>query len=355
MAASNVALAREQVRTGYPPSSLRYDWLIACLLVLGACGGYVDLWAHTHVPKLETFFTPWHAVLYGSFVLRAAALTWVAVINHRKGYAWTRSMPRGYGLALLGAGIYLIGGVGDMLWHIFFGVEKSVEALLSPTHLILALGSVLISLGPLRSAWQRAQARELRGWRELGPLLLALLALLTEFMFFSTYADPFVTPWSAVSVQSSSQLAYLTQALGISGILVQSALLMGPLLLVVKRWRLPAGALTLVLTLLQVFVSVPGDTYYLLPVAFLTGVGADLLLFWLRPSAEQETAFRLFAFLLPVLLYLLYFLDLNILRGVAWSIHLWMGSIVLAGIVGLFLSFLLLPPSSMGAKGPPDA
>jgi hypothetical protein len=30
--------------------------------------------------------------------------------------------------------------------------------------------------------------------------------------------------------------------------------------------------------------------------------------------------------------------------GTTWSIHLWLGSCILAGIVGLLLSYLLVPP-----------
>jgi len=29
--------------------------------------------------------------------------------------------------------------------------------------------------------------------------------------------------------------------------------------------------------------------------------------------------------------------------GISWTIHLWMGSIVLAGVIGVLLSCLLLP------------
>ena len=37
-----------------------------------------------------------------------------------------------------------------MIWHEIFGVETGVEALLSPTHLMLALGGSLMVSGPFR-------------------------------------------------------------------------------------------------------------------------------------------------------------------------------------------------------------
>jgi hypothetical protein len=55
-------------------------------------------------------------------------------------------------------------------------------------------------------------------------------------------------------------------------------------------------------------------------------------------------AFRMFAFVAPIVYYGLYFLVLFFTKGIGWSIHLWMGSTVLAGIIGLLLSYLLLPP-----------
>jgi len=42
----------------YPRNSLRYDWLVALVGILGTVGSYTDLWAHTHIPQLETFLRP---------------------------------------------------------------------------------------------------------------------------------------------------------------------------------------------------------------------------------------------------------------------------------------------------------
>jgi hypothetical protein len=38
-------------------------------------GLFVDGWAHLH-SKPETFFTPWHAIIYGSFGVAAALLAY---------------------------------------------------------------------------------------------------------------------------------------------------------------------------------------------------------------------------------------------------------------------------------------
>ena len=54
-----------------------------------------------------------------------------------------------------------------------FGFEVNIEALLSPTHLLLASSAILIMAGPFRAAWQRTDAVNAHNWRTLFPALLA--------------------------------------------------------------------------------------------------------------------------------------------------------------------------------------
>jgi hypothetical protein len=78
--------------------------------------------------------------------------------------------------------------------------------------------------------------------------------------------------------------------------------------------------------------------------AALTGFLLDLLYQGLKPGAEDKAALRLFAFAVPVVSNSMYFLGLFAIKGIAWSVHLWVGSIVMAGVVGLLLSYVLVPP-----------
>jgi hypothetical protein len=50
----------------------------------------------------------------------------------------------------------------------------------------------------------------------------------------------------------------------------------------------------------------------------------------------------------PVLYFALYYLALILTQGIEWSVHLWTGSIILAGMVGLLPGFLLLPAAQRG-------
>ena len=612
--------------SGLPKGGLRFDWIAALLSALFAGGLFLDGWAHNHGKVDESFFTPWHAILYSGFALYGIFLLGAWIRNYRAGYDLRHALPYGYGLSLIGAAIFAVGGVLDLIWHTLFGIEVDVEALLSPTHLLLATGLFLMITGPLRAIWQRHDARDL-AWVTGGPALLVLTLLLAVLMFFTQFAHPFVSPWAAndpslqgvrgdlyvmgsngsgqtrlttqqsdagtpswapsgdllafaagdrhdsssiylirsdgsglkrltasngnasqpawapdgrqiafvsvvngvghiilmnadgskprqltkgddgqfgpvwspdgkriafesnqsgdfnlytisadgkgqptrltktsgaddfqpafspdgkliafVSTRDGDAQIYLMQAdgsgqrrittpasfatthvvnysptwspngkqiafattrdgntevyvmnadgshaanlshntgmddgvgliawsrtggaiaygsaghpvvdgemstaLGIAAILLQAALFMGILLLALRRWALPLGAATLLFTVSAILISFMHDQFRLILVALLAGIAADALIFLLRPSPDRIRPLRIVAFVIPVVFFLLYFVVLALSGGVAWVIHLWLGAPVMAGILGLFVSFLVVPPNLDGS------
>ena len=187
---SGAAQARQQ---GYPAGGVRFD-LAMILVSAWLIGGlFVDGWAHFHGMVDDSFFTPWHAVFYSGFMAVALFLGVNQWRNISQGYAFWRALPEGYALSLVGAAIFALGGVGDLIWHTVFGIEVGTEALLSPTHLLLATGMVLISSGPLRAAWRRLPAGQVGGWRALAPMLLSATLLAAVLAFFTAYAHPFIS------------------------------------------------------------------------------------------------------------------------------------------------------------------
>lgn len=327
----------------FPPSSVRFDWMVVLLEAWWVGGVFVDGWAHNHGKVDQSFFTPWHAVLYTGCFVNALFFAGVVWRNHTKGYPWSRSVPRGYELALLGVGTFLVGGLLDLLWHLFFGIEQSIAATLSPTHLMLALGVFLAASGPWRSAWLRSLTRQPENLLRHLPMLVSLTYVLSILTFFTQYASPIVTSWA------DKQTAQPQQALGIASILLQTAIIMGVVLLAIRRWRLPLGSFTIALTITFVLVSVLANPIPpILVVAVLASINGliiDALNLALKPSVERRTALRLFAFLVPMVTETIYFFAIQMLHGIVWVVHLWVGSIVLAGVVGLFLSYLLVPLS----------
>jgi hypothetical protein len=322
----------------------RFDWVMAVLSAWLIGGAFVDGWAHTHGKVDTTFFTPWHAVFYTGFLAVAGALVGALVRQRTRQGTWQHALPPGYNLALLGAVIFGCGGVGDMLWHTFFGIEKDVEALFSPTHLMLGCGAWLMVGGPFHAAWQRLTPPEER-WHQHLPWLLSLTWMLSTGTFLTQIAHPVVYLWGGGTVPGTP--GWMWQARGVVSMLWDTAFLMGFVLLTMRRWALPAGTLTLVIGLNAVAMGfLHRSAYPFLPVVAraVAAVGAEIVYAWLQPSVQRPGAWRLFAAVVPVLLTTLHFAALGVTVGVWWSVHLWAGTIVLTGLVGLLVSLLLVPP-----------
>lgn len=595
------------VESGQAIASIRLDWAIALLSGWWVGGAYIDGWAHRHDRVDQSFFTPWHAVFYSGFLAVACVLLITVFRNSRRGYGGWQAVPAGYEWSMLGVATFAFGGVADFVWHALFGIEASTEALLSPTHLLLAFGAILIMHGPLRARDHRLAPNH--GFVQQLPVLLSLAFVLSMLSFMTQFAHPLIDPWAAKqpgNAQSISQLyvmnadgtgqtrllndpqiqywyptysrdgrkiayaagtpqklqifvanadgssatqltndqatninpdwspdgrqivfssaregkfqlyvmnadgskqtrltdsgsnlyaawspsgrqiaftgiraeewqvyvmnadgsgetrltntekgnyfpqwspdgrkivftsgrdgqnqifvmnadgsdqtrltdntaderfgrwspsgdkivfasrrngyfdiyamngdgtrqtnltnnpgmengglqswspdgrkiiytaesrprlqPFLTENLGIASILLQAALLVGLVLLALRRWPLPPGTLTLIFTLNSILMSFLNDQFQFIPAAFAAGLLCDGLLWWLKPSANRPGALRLFVFLVPAIYYSSYFLVVMLTQGIAWSIHLWIGSIVLAGVVGVLLSYLM--------------
>jgi hypothetical protein len=344
------------------------DWGVALFSTWFVTGLYLDGWAHANALP-DSFLTPWHAAIYSGFLGAACLLVGTGVWARLQGAPLREALPVGYGLSLLGVGLFLLGGIADVLWHLAFGIEADLEALYSPPHLLLAAGGLLIATGPWRSAWSRVTASQ--ATRLLMVLSVTLvLAILT---FFTGEFHPFVHPWAWTGVrpdntpfvpfQAEPSLPALlaaggttqeiAQTLGMSSILFQSGLLLALVALVIRRWgaMLPFGWLTVVFVLNALGLSPFHATFWAIPVAGTAGIVADALYRWLRPDRQRPLQVRLFAAAVPVVLYSLYFLALQLIGGVWWPIHLWMGAIALAGLTGWLVSYLPFPPALYEGTG----
>ena len=347
-------------------SSLRFDWIMVIVSIWWLGGLFIDGWAHSNIPQLETFFTPWHAVFYSGYLAVAFTLLTQILMNLRQsalsesgsspslvtlvreslpGNRWLQAIPKGYDLSVLGLVIFGISGIGDLTWHIILGIERSTEALLSPTHLGLALGIGLALSGPLRAAWRRSETRP--SWRQLGPAILSLTFTFSLLTFFTEYASPLIIPWPVIDAAGSGPTR------GITDILLSTALSMSFVLLALRRWRLPFGTFTFMFGLNGALMVVffPKSLLVSVPTAVLGGLAADLVYRFLRPSPDQPSNIRLFAFLVPAMFYTIYLIDLAIIgpiifqSGILWSAPFWAGTPVIAGIAGFLLSYVMLPPA----------
>src|SRR5438093_9077923 len=90
-------------------ASIRLNWAMAVLSTLLVAGFYLDLWAHAHGRTDNTFFTPWHAVLYSTLAAVGLFLSITSWRARRRGASWRQSLPAGYGLSLVGVGLFVLG------------------------------------------------------------------------------------------------------------------------------------------------------------------------------------------------------------------------------------------------------
>ena len=137
-------------------------------------------------PGPETFFTSWHALLYsGAAALFGWLLLPTAAVS-RRDRLW----------ALAAAAIFTVGGLGDLLRHVGFGVETGLSALISPTHLLLLLGGLFGLTAPLRESRRQPPGGL---WATL-PLLGSVALATALGAFFLLYVSPFASDAPTMTV-----------------------------------------------------------------------------------------------------------------------------------------------------------
>lgn len=326
-----------------PPSKIEsYALMLSSLWFMG--GLFLDGWAHNHVPALESFFTPWHAVFYSGY--GASLLTLILIIMWRKKKANTsilQSIPFGYRGAVAGAGIFILGGMGDLLWHEIFGIEADIDALTSPTHLLLALGAFLI-VGANFVSWMKTPPSlgKPRFISELPMLfsltsMLSIVTFMTQFSHYITIRSGGLRPEDAIIGDQSINIA-------LTGILLQSIVLTGFLLLYLSQKRVVPFACTFIITLHLLAMGFMRDGLAIVPSGIIAGLMADALSLKLTDPEKGQRALRSLSFLVPSVLLFSYFLTIELRVGLWWSVHLWAGTIVMGGALGLLTSYLIAPP-----------
>ncbi len=306
-------------------------------------GLFVDGWAHNNLEELETFFTPWHALFYSGFLVNAAWIGWLILREWRKGRVGLAAIPRGYHLGLLGVFIFGAGGVGDMLWHTIFGIEMNIEALLSPTHLMLFLGGSLVFASPFAAAWG---SDDPAGDVPTLGAFLPPVASITLMMSFASFMNMYLWGfWTDAHIQPFARFAVMEK--GLADILITNAILLAPVLLLLRRWQIPFGTVTFLWTLNTVLMGALQFYPVVDPIviALLSGLIADGLIQILKPWPSRLAAFRAVAVSLPLILWTMHFVAAQLRWGLGWSLELTAGITVMAALSGLVLSLLMAPPA----------
>jgi len=336
------------------PRSIALDYAVGICGVWIAGGFFLDAWAHGHVP-VETFFTPYHAFFYSGMLALTLIVAGFAIRHHRLGYDWANAIPRSYRLAVLGIPIFILGGIGDLIWHHFFGIEEGVDALLSPTHQILGLGVFFLSSGPIRSVLSDRAVPTVA--RQL-PLVLGLTTWLilahfgTAFAFDPaaglTNAPPPITPFHS-SYLTALAIGYYKISTGVLVVIFQSILIAGFALWFTARVHPCPGMLTLLLVAgnapaAAAFTNQTPLLAVTLAQSLATGIFADAFVARYDPHPAPETiaAFRWFAVAVPVVYIGAYLVATTLSDHIWWDWNVALGSWIWAGVCGFALSLLMI-------------
>ncbi len=316
-------------------------------------GFLIDGYAHGNlVESLEDFFTPWHAILYSGFLATALWIIWMVYRRLRQGWQGLNAIPIGYELGLIGAFIFGIGGIADLIWHSTFGIEVGIDALRSPSHIMLFVGAILLITAPLRAAWHDPSSKSTPSFLEFLPNLFVIFA---GFCFASLMN---LHIWGLISVPDSIEnlknlvpsqnpaILYALNSFTDAGILFTNAAIMFTILFILQRWRTPFGTYSLVLGL-STFVLVIIVDNNLMPrvyMAALAGMIIDTLIQTLKPSQTRLLELRIFAGLAPLAIWGTHFLAVQMTGGLGISPELWTGILTMTALSGLGLSLLVAMP-----------
>ena len=326
-------------------AALTGTWIVLAL--------FADGWAHQNVPELEGFFTPWHLALYSGL---AAAVAWIALLARRRPGRGLASVPPDYRPAAVGAAVFAAGGLADMAWHLSLGVEVGIDALLSPPHLVLAAGGLLILSAPLRARWSAGDFGS--------PIALLALALPTALAgFFLLYVSEFAAASPTVPYVRLPEGApgheegELPALAGLGAFLVTTGLFLVPLLLLWRRRAFPRAAVTVVVSVLAVLsaVVVGGGRPALAGAAgaVVGALAADAVLRRVVAASAPPKRLAVAAGATAALVWSGHLAGLALLGGgVVWPAELWSGIVVLSAAVAATLGHLAGEPTAADALTP---
>jgi hypothetical protein len=334
--------------------------LLGLWLVLAV---FLDGWAHLNLPSLETFFTPWHAALYSGMLATAA---WTAVVisrNRTPGQPLTQAIPPGYRGTVVGLVLFAIAGGLDLLWHELLGIEVSLDALVSPTHLLLGFSLFLILGTAVRSS-RASHSANPANHPALTPAALFAVVLMTGLgAFFLIYVSAFVrpgptarfvpTPFGSPGRVQSEMPVVVTLA----SYLLTTALIIAPFLFTLSAARRPVRGVVTLLVAAAAWLPVAMLGFHTYSIAGAAGatlaaVAADLLLARL-PAAWLHRRLPAVTGGIAAVLWTGQLVAFAVTDAIRWPVSLWLGAVVLSAAVGAGLALLASwgPAASVAPAG----
>lgn len=339
----------QTTKTKRPVSTLAFDWLYVMLSLLLTVGILMDVWSHIEFGPDQSIFNEYHLLFYGSMTAIMVLLGGLTLNNLRNGYPLAIALPQGYGLGFLAVLLFGISGVIDLSSHAIFGFESDIEALTSPTHLLLFINWFLILFAPVQAARARAQTTgQSATLRQSLPKLLAYGCMMAcinipLMNFFPMGSSPYMLQ------EMRPANDYFGLSLGISGTLLQTMITVAFILWLAREFRMPRGGFTVAFGFYGLFVTILEPDQ--LPVLMFGGLGIllDIAYQWLKPDATRRTQFILFALIASTAMWVMAYGVMAMLNGgmnaFYYSGYNLYGSVAQAVALGVLVSYLMSMPA----------
>ena len=192
-------------------------------------GAWIDSSAHIYlIDDIETFFTPWHGVLYSGYIFSVLVVMFIK--NTMKDYK--------FDIGVLGAVVFGIGGASDAIWHTLLGIETGVEPLITPSHLMLFLGAFLMldyifTSRPLKETLDNA----------------SIFSAATSYglvLFITLFINPFLNIWTFI--QRNDELA--------AGSVILQAMLASFMFIYIIRFKVSPKQMSSIYLIAFIYISI---------------------------------------------------------------------------------------------------
>lgn len=338
------------------PPTRNEQWMLVGAGLLLVVGVFSDGYAHSNfVDEMDSFVTPWHGLILFGYLACLAVLTIAVRARVIGGTGLVHAVPPGWNAPALGVGLFALGFLGDGVWHTVYGIEADLEALLSPTHLLMLAGALAVMAGPLLAEWRSDATGRDASAAELGPALASLTLIMATVSFFLNWTWPVIhgRPLASFSEFAADQgeaepvLNGLGQVSGVASYLVFAVVLVAPILLLARRWEIPKGATFLVTMVPWVLMNAAFMSFFawqrLIPAVF-GALAAELLLVRVQ-HRDGFWPWRLVGAALPVVVFGLDMVVMGVVWDLGWPPELIVGTVIGSGFVGYGVSVLTHPPA----------
>ncbi|MEV6300059.1 hypothetical protein AB0M02_11715 [Actinoplanes sp. NPDC051861] len=248
----------QPAQTGAVSFTARERWVLLVASAWLVIGLQLDAYAHATTPELETFWTPWHGVLYSGIAASGFTLLWImrSRLPGVPTYQSVLALPNALRIPLAGMAFLLVGGGVDTLWHNVFGIERDMEIFVSPSHEFIILGMVLVAMGPALMLAAGPESRLTAG----GGFLVAVSTLFAALPvhIYSLHASSI--GFRHLGSGESPVPIFSPDAQLIHGYVFSTILLLLPFIVIGRRWPLPIGLPSILVAIIAVLMHLMFDS-----------------------------------------------------------------------------------------------